>query len=155
MKPEKPPCSRNELRGQAKEGMNAPRLAGIVILAFTGCASVPLPPEAASIVLVPASSAAIKVHRPRLLMRKGNLELEAYVFRQFEADTTADSHVDLVFLDGSGRTLRIETASFWPRSLSRAPRMPQPHAYVRTAVNIPKGTTTIEVRGHDGPHRDL
>lgn len=134
--------------------MNSPRLVGIVILAFTGCASVPLPPEAASIALVPGSSAAIRVHRPRLLTSKGNLELEAYVFRQFNADTTVDSHVDLLFLDGSGRTLRVETVSFWPRSLRRAARMPEPHAYVRTAVNIPNGTTTIEVRGHDGPHRD-
>jgi len=57
VKPEKPPCSHNELHGQSEEGfMNAPRLAAIVILAFTGCASVALPPEAASVVLVRFSS---------------------------------------------------------------------------------------------------
>lgn len=41
--------------------MNAPRLAAIVILAFTGCASVPLPSEAASVVLVPALAGASEV----------------------------------------------------------------------------------------------
>ena len=131
------------------------RICSILLFGLAGCASAPpLPPEATSVALVPVSSSAIEVHRPRFLMKRGYLELEAYVFRQWKADTTADSHVDLLYLDALGRTLLVETATFAPRSLPRTLRMPQPHALLRVGINLPRETAAIEVRGHDGPHRD-
>lgn len=128
-------------------------LLGLAVLGVSGCASVPLPPEAANIVLVPVPSAAIEVWRPRLRMKDGELSIEAYIFRQQGAETTADSHVDLVFTDAFGRVLMVDTTSFYPRSLPRASRLPQPHAYFRVPiVRLPNATRAIEVRGHDGPH---
>jgi hypothetical protein len=121
-------------------------------LLLAGCASTILPPEARGVVLVPVSSAAIELHRPRLLFKRDTLDLEAYVFRQWKAETTADSHVDLVFVDGTGRELAVETTSFSPRSLPNAIRGPKPHAYFKIPIRLPPGTAAIEVRAHDGPH---
>lgn len=132
----------------------APRLfmVGVVAL-LAGCASVPLPPEAAAIRVVPFSSAAIEVHRPRFLAGQGDLELEVYVLRQRKAETTADSHLDLIFTDAQGRALKVDTSNFNPRSLPKTSRLPGPHAYVRVRIpEIPSGATALEVRGHDGPH---
>jgi hypothetical protein len=126
-------------------------LIGAVVL--SGCAAIPLPKEASKITLVPVPSAAIEIHRPRLVLKNGQLHLEVYVFRQFEAETTADSHVDLVFLDAARSALLITSSGFTPRSLSRSLRGPQPHAYLLVPVpQIPEGTRAVEVRGHDGPH---
>jgi hypothetical protein len=128
-------------------------LVGVSVLAATGCSSLPLPAETAGITLVPVASAALEIHRPKFRMRGGSLQLEGYVFRQHRADTTADSHIDLVCLDAVGNILRVDTTSFSPRSLPRTLRMPQPHAFfVVTDPQIPRGTIVIEVRGHDGAH---
>ena len=122
-------------------------------IGLAGCASTLLPPEAAHIVLVPVPSAAIEIWRPRLRMKDGGLAIEAYVFRQQGAETTADSHVDLVFTDALGSELMVDTTSFYPRSLPRAMRLPQPHAYFLVPLpRLPAETRVIEVRGHDGPH---
>lgn len=125
-------------------------LAGV--LAFAGCASVSLPPEAAVVNLVPVSSPDVEVHRPRFHTKEGELKLEAYAFRRFKAETTANTHIDLVFLDRSGRELRQELTYFTPRSLPPLGRMPHPAAYLRVPVRIPAGTATIEVRAHEGAH---
>lgn len=86
-------------------------------------------------------------------MKNGQLAIEAYVLRQEGAETTADSHVDLVFTDALGRELMIATTGFYPRSLPRAMRLPQPHAYFLMPISrLQPGTRVIEVRGHDGPH---
>ncbi len=128
-------------------------LLGLAALGLAGCALTPLPPEAANIVLVGVPSAAIEIWRPRLRMKDGELSIEAYIFRQHGAETTADSHVDLVFTDALGRVLMVDTTSFYPRSLPRASRLPQPHGYFRVPiVRLPNATRSIEVRGHDGPH---
>ena len=126
-------------------------LIGAVVL--SGCAAISLPKEASNITLRPLPSVAIEIHRPRLVLKNGQLHLEVYVFRQFEAKTTADSHVDLVFLDAAGSVLLVTTSGFTPRSLARSLRGPQPHAYILVPVlQLPEGTRAIEVRGHDGPH---
>jgi hypothetical protein len=133
--------------------MKSPLLLLFGLVALSGCASIPLPPQAAGIALVPVPSAAIEIHRPRLVMKNGQLQLEVYVFRQFGAATTADSHVDIVFLDAAGAVLLITTSGFTPRTLPRSLRGPQPHAYILVPVlQLPGGTRAIEVRGHDGPH---
>lgn len=86
-------------------------------------------------------------------MKSGQLAIEAYVLRQSRAESTADSHVDLVFMDALGRELMVDTTSFYPRSLPRAMRPPQPHAYFLVPISrLPPETRAIEVRGHDGPH---
>lgn len=86
-------------------------------------------------------------------MTDGDLELEGYLFRQHKAETTADTHVDIVFLDAAGSELAVDTTSFSPRSLPRPAKGPKPHAYFRVAIlRVPEGTRAIEVRAHDGPH---
>ena len=86
-------------------------------------------------------------------MKNGELAIEGYVFRQHEAETTADSHVDLIFLDVLGRELAVDTTGFFPRSLPQAMRLPRPHAYFLVPIpRLPAGTRAIAVRGHDGPH---
>jgi hypothetical protein len=133
--------------------MNSRLLLLIGAVVLSGCAAIPLPKEGSNITLVPVPSAALEIHRPRLVLKNGQLHLEVYVFRQFEAVTTADSHVDLVFLDAAGSALLITTSGFTPRNLSRSLRGPQPHAYILVPVpQLPEGTRAIEVRGHDGPH---
>lgn len=133
--------------------MRSQSLIFLGMVGLAGCASIPLPREVATVTLVAVSSPAIEVHRPRFLMKKGYLELEAYVLRQWKAETTADSHVDLVFTDAVGRELFVDTANFHPRSLPKTIRLPHPHAYLRVPItNVPPGTAVIEVRGHDGPH---
>lgn len=128
-------------------------LLGLGALGLAGCASVLLAPDATGIILVPVSSPAIEIWRPKLRMKEGGLALEGYVFRQHEAETTADSHVDLVFSDALGRELAVDTTGFYPRSLLRAARLPRPHAYFLVPIpRLPPGTRAIEVRGHDGPH---
>lgn len=125
-------------------------LAAVTML--SGCASVTLPPEAASVTLVPVSSRSVEIHRPRFKVEDGTLKLEAYALRQWKAETTANTHVDLVCLDGSGRTLAIETTNFHPRSLPATMRRPAPHAYLLILIALPSDTRAIEVRAHDGPH---
>lgn len=124
----------------------------VAVLGLAGCASVPLPPDAVAVSLVPIPSSSVKIHRPRFRVEEGLLKLEAYALRQFDATTTADTHVDIVFLDASGRQLAVETTHFNPRSLWRSHKMPQPHGYFLVPVHLPVGTKTIEVRAHDGRH---
>ena len=125
-------------------------LAAVIIL--SGCASVPLPPDAASVTLVPVSSNSVEIHRPRFKVKDGALKLEAYVFRQWKAETTADTHIDLVFLDAAGKALAVETTNFSPRSLPLSGVRGKRSAYLLTPVQVPTGTRALEVRAHDGPH---
>lgn len=132
--------------------MKTIRLVLLGAIGLAGCASVPLPPAAAGVALVPVSSASIEVHRPRFKFKDGDLKLEAYALRQWKAETTADTHIDLVFLDVAGKQLAVETTNFSPRSLPRAMRRPSPHGYMLVPITIPAGTRAIEVRAHDGAH---
>ena len=79
--------------------------------------------------------------------------LEAYALRQWKAETTADTHVDIVFLDPLGKQMRIETTNFHPRSLPKTMRLPGPHAYFLIPIAIPAGTHAIEVRAHESAPR--
>ena len=116
------------------------------------CSSVSLPPVAMGVTLVPVSSASVEIHRPRFRMKDGVLHLEAYALRQYEAETTANTHVDLVYIDTAGRELGSEIVYFNPRSIPKFMRMPHPHAYLLVRVQPPIGTRAVEVRAHDGPH---
>lgn len=124
---------------------------GAVIL--SGCVAVPLSPDAASVALVAVSSSAVEVYRPRFRMKEGVLTLEAYVMREFKGETTADSHIDIVYLDASGRQLAQERADVTPHTLPQTTRMPRPHAYLLFPVRLPSGTARIEVRADESAHR--
>lgn len=78
--------------------------------------------------------------------------LEAYAFRQWKTETTADTHVDIVYSDQVGKQLGVDTTNFYPRSLPVSGVRGKPHAYFLVPVRIPAGTRAIEVRAHDGPH---
>jgi hypothetical protein len=122
------------------------------ILGFAGCASVQLPPEAAKAKLVPVSSAAVEVHRPRFRLKDGELNLEAYTFRQPESKTTEDTHIDIVYLDVSGRQLGNKQTDFSPGNLPTTSRLPRPHGYFIIPIKVPAETAVIEVRAHEGTH---
>jgi hypothetical protein len=52
---------------------------------LTGCASVPLPREAASVGLERIPSKAVAVYQPKLVVKDGQLLLDGWVYRQFGA----------------------------------------------------------------------
>jgi hypothetical protein len=108
-------------------------LFGAVIL--SGCASIPLPPDATSVALVAVSSSAVEVYRPRFRMKNGVLKLEAYGMREFKGETTTESHIDIVYRDASGRQLARERPDVTP-----------PHAAANDA-----GHATARVFAHPGP----
>lgn len=122
-------------------------------LGVPACTSASLPNEVRQVVVIPVESGGLDVHRPRLLIEKSRLALEAYVFRHRKADTTADSHVDIVFLDSTGARMRVEAATFYPRSILNSIRPPRPTGYLKVPVQIPSGKAAMEVRGHEGDAR--
>ena len=122
------------------------------VLAGAGCASTPLSPEAVGVALLPISSVSVELHRPRFRMKNGELMLEAYALRQWKAETTADTHVDIGYFDAGGKQIAVETTNFHPRSLPASGVRGKPHAYFLIPIRIPAGTRAIEVRAHDGPH---
>ena len=124
-----------------------------LLVALAGCTSVSLPPEASTVALVPVPSKSVAVYQPRFIMVEGRLNLDGWVYRQFDAPTTATSHIDIVFLDAAGRELRGESTDFAPRDLrGGGHRMRQRGHYSLPIPVMPAGTSKIEVRAHDGAH---
>jgi hypothetical protein len=122
----------------------------IGVIGISGCASVPLPREATATTLVPVSSAAVEVYRPAFRMTNGRLALEGYTLRRSRTQTTANSHIDLVYLDGAGQQLRVDKTDFSPRNLPVSLRLPRPHGYFLFVTDrLPAETATIEVRARD------
>jgi len=118
-----------------------------------GCASVPLPPEAAVVRLIPEPSKSVAVYQPKLIVKDGRLILDGWVYRQFGAQTTAKSHIDVAFLDAAGRVLRCDTVQFAPRDLRGGSHRMQPRGhYVLPIAVLPAGTVSIQVKAHDDPH---
>ncbi len=124
------------------------------VIGLAGCTSVPLPPEAAAVVLVPVPSKSVAIYQPKLVVKDGRLMLDGWVYRQYGAWTTARSHLDIVFLDASGREWRSELTYFAPRDLPRGGghRMQPRGHYTLLIPAMPPGTARIEVRAHDGQH---
>lgn len=127
-------------------------LFALVVVAVAGCASYTIPLEAAGIRLVGISSPAVEVYRPRFVQHEGALAIEAYAMREFKGQTTPDSHLDLVYLDGSGRKIAEERANVRPHNLPGSTRLPRRHAYFKQTIKPPTGTASIEVRAHEEPH---
>lgn len=118
-----------------------------------GCASVPLPPEAAAIVVTQESSRSVALYPPRLVVSGDQLLFSGSVFRQFGTRTTAKSHVDVSFLDAAGRALRVETVAFYPREIQpRTSRTSPRGRYTMPIGSLPLGTVTIAAKAHDIPH---
>lgn len=133
--------------------MKATRLSILVAMAgLAGCASVPPPPGASGVVLAPVPSKAVALYQPKLAAENGQLRLDGWVYRQFGAQTTAQTHIDVAFLDTAGRELRTELARFEPPDLRRGShKMANRGHYVVPIPVMPRGTATIQVRAHDAP----
>ena len=118
---------------------------------LAGCASVPLPPEAAAVTLDRIPSKAVAVYQPKLVVKDGRLILDGWVYRQFGVQTTAQTHIDVAFLDAAGRELRSEVTYFAPRDIRRGGghRMAPRGHYTLPIPAMPAGTATIQVRAHD------
>lgn len=134
--------------------MNAQCLALLLGAAgLTGCASVPLPFEADSVALERIPSKSVAVYQPKLVVKDGQLLLDGWVYRQFGAWTTTQTHIDVSFLDASGRELRSELTHFDPPDLRRGThKMAHRGHYTLSIPSMPAGTATIKVRAHDEPH---
>lgn len=132
--------------------MNAARLSVLFCAAgLSGCASVPLPPEAAVVTLDRIPSKSVAVYQPKLVVKDGRLLLDGWVYRQFGAWTTTQTHIDVAFLDAAGRELRSEVTDFTPRDIRQGGghRMAPRGHYTLPIAAMPAGTATIQVRAHD------
>ena len=128
-------------------------LATIAIVGLFGCASVPLPPEAAAVTLVPVPSKSVAVYQPKFIVVEGRLNLDGYVYRQFNAETTARSHIEIVFFDVTGRELHREMTDFSPRDLRHGGHRMQPSGHYSVPISVmPLGTVKIQVSAHDREH---
>lgn len=128
-------------------------LLALSLATFSGCASVPLPPEAVAVVLVPVPSKSVAIYQPKLVVKDGRLLLDGWVYRQFGAWTTTQSHLDIVFFDVAGRELRSEMTYYTPRDLRGGGHRMQPRGHYTLPISaMPVGTAKIEVRAHDGAH---
>jgi hypothetical protein len=86
-------------------------------------------------------------------MSAGRLQLAGYVTKVFEAKTTENTHLDVAFLDASGRMLVQRTTAFTPQRLSTSRRSSFRLGHYGIALDdLPAGTARIEVRAHDGLH---
>lgn len=131
---------------------------GIVGLgaALTGCVAqpLPLPREAQSVVLQSTSSPSVTVRDPVLQMNAdGRLRLVGFVVKRREAETTENTHLDVVFFDGANIPILERSTTFYPQRLTTGRRSPsrQGH-YSLTFENVPADVARIAVRGHDEPH---
>jgi len=131
--------------------MNALHLwVALGVAACAGCATVPLLPEAAAVTLDRVSSAAVAVYQPKLVVKDGGLLLDGWVYRQFGAETTAQTHLDVAFLDAGGRELHRELTYFRPRDLRMGThQMSHRGHYTLPIPAMPADTAKILVRAHD------
>lgn len=121
-----------------------------VAAGLSGCSSMSLPHAAAGVSLEPRPSQSVAVYRPKLVQKDGGLMLDGWVYRQFGASTTADTHIDVMFLDATGRELRSEVTRFAPSDLRRGShKMAHRGHYTLPIPAMPAGTATIQVRAHD------
>lgn len=136
--------------------MNLRRLCLVFCAAgVSGCATplpVELPPEARGVVVTPVSSASVAVRPPLLRTWEGRLELLGFVTKVYGSGTTEGTHLDVAFLDASGRILQSKPAQFYPGRLTRGRHAPNRQAMYSVRIDtLPPGTATIEVRAHDAP----
>lgn len=133
--------------------MNLLRLSIGIGLAATmvSCTSVPLPPEAAAVTLERTSSGSVTVREARLIVSDGRLFLVGSVTRQCCGWNTKRTHLDVTFFDAADRPLRRELTYFAPRDLrlTRHGIADRGH-YLLRIVDLPAGTTKIQVRAHNG-----
>lgn len=132
--------------------MNSARLSVLLCaVGLAGCGSVPLPPEAAAVTLGRVPSKSVAVYQPKLVVKDGRLILDGWVYRRFGVQTTAQTHIDVAFLDAAGGELHSEVTYFTPRDIRRGGghRMAPRGHYTLPIPAIPVGTATIQVRAHD------
>ena len=120
------------------------------VASLAGRASVPLPPAAATVNLDRSPSQSMAVYQPKLVATGGRLMLDSWLYRQFGAQTTARTHIDVAFLDESGRELRSELTRFAPRALRMGShKMAHRGHYTLPIPALPAGTDTSQLRTHD------
>lgn len=129
-------------------------ICGSALLLLASCSSIPtqfggtqpLPVER-------RSSAAIDLARPIVKKVGGGYTIEGYLTRQFDAATTAHSHIDVQFLADDGTVLREESVGFEPRELPPRVRLQAPSArYELRVPEAPAGATRMRVVADDQPH---
>ncbi|ACB77715.1 hypothetical protein Oter_4444 [Opitutus terrae PB90-1] len=126
----------------------------VSVAGLAGCVSAPLPSESAAVTLERTASQSVAVYPPKLVVKDGRLLLDGWVYRQYGALTTTETHIDVDFLDATGRVLRNEVTHFVPRDLHRGSHKMAHRGHYRLPISaMPAGTATIHVRAHDGDHQ--
>lgn len=100
------------------------------------------------------SSPAVDLARPALWPQAGGrYTLVGYLVRQYRGPTTANSHIDVLFLSADGKLLRQQAVAFRPQELkyNEGRRIPRA-SYELKLDALPVGTARIRVEAHDQPH---
>jgi hypothetical protein len=77
------------------------------------------------------------------------LVVTGYVMRRLEAEDTSRTHLEIVLLDGDGRVLRTDRATFEPKQIPRRIRSFPMGAYRHVLDPLPAGVAEISVRAVD------
>jgi len=120
---------------------------------LAGCATpFRAPPDVAHIKLERVDSPVVVVEKIWLERKNGPLVVTGYIIRQFQAEDTTQTHLDVALYDEAGRVLRKTVEHFEPQQLRRQGRRP-PYGTYRVVLDpLPAGTARIEVRAHEGAH---
>lgn len=134
------------------------RLAGAALcgLLVSGCLNLTPPAsqtQARGLTVTAISSTRVQVNGARLQMNRGRLEVAGSIAKRAGASTTAFSHVDVRFLDRSGRIVGNKPVSFVPQSVGWSRFGARVAYYALSLDSIPAGAARIEVCAHDADIR--
>jgi hypothetical protein len=102
------------------------------------------------------SSTAIDLGRPVIEPVEGGVRVTGYLHKQVAAATTANSHVDVQFVDTSGAVLLEKPTAFVPGDLRGGSMRSRPSArYEVIVAPMPAGTARVRVVAHDQQHEKL
>jgi hypothetical protein len=128
----------------------------LVALILAGCATpFRAPPDVRDIKLDRVSSPVVDVDKIWLVREAGTLLLKGSVQKQFAAEDTSQTHLDVTLYDSAGRVLRSTVEHFEPRQLNRRWRSPGFGTYQEVLDPLPAGTVRIEVRAHEETHQGV
>jgi len=136
-------------------------LAGCAFLpaaaALAGCAALSrAEPEVAHIQLVRSSSPIVTVESLGIRREEVGVFLDGNVSKNPRVDSTAGTHLDVVYYGRNGVPLAEETARFTPGEIPARFRGVGGRVRYRMRVNHPLAAIgRIEVRAHEGAHPKL
>jgi hypothetical protein len=124
---------------------------GILMLAFTGCATFERPEERPSITALGKESSQVRLTQIRVQSRKGVLELAGTAFPSRSTNSTTWTHLDLSFFDKDGKPLGSAQRQLPPQKQSNPRSLAfQNVPFYYALSDMPEGTLRIDVQAHEG-----